>query len=664
MRAVARNRWNRYAAIEPFFAVLANPKYLRANLTREAEVEFFATGDAYARHILEVIRQRLSRVFSPRSVLEFGCGPGRVAIALAAHVPAVVAVDASPAMLALARENARRRGHEQISFLGTGELFASTQTFELINASLVFQHIPPAEGLPLLRRLTGRLASLGVGVFSFPYRRTANPLASFTRSLRRSVPAANAAANLLRRKPASFPFLHPYVYDLGEVLSMLRADGFTEVHVVSEEQGELEVATVYVRRSAGTALIAAPSESVAREHAASGFIDVRELIASASMDELHRKAEEYFSSLRDWDHHLAKPFANAADTTPILANLAVMIEGLRLHPGLTVLEFGGGTGWLSRFLTQLGCRVILTDVSPTALDIARELYRRLPPIGNTPEPAFLAFDGRRIDLADASVDRIVTFDAFHHVTNAEAVLAEMARVLRPGGIAAFAEPGPHHSKTAQSQFEMRSYGVIENDVDIHAIWDAARELGFAELKLAAFTTHPMLVTLDEYDDLLMGGETYVRFAATARGQLASVRDFFLYKEGQAPPDSRRAEGLLARIHVHLDGRDVRATVENIGAASWLAGNEPVGGVALGCHAFDADGALLEFDVHWEGLPSSVPPGASAELAFPLPPLPPQASELEFDLVASAVTWFAQVGSEAVRVRLGSSGSSEFLGSSG
>lgn len=647
---MARNPWDTYAAIEPFFAVLANAKYLRANLSREAEAEFFATGDAYVRYVLEVIRQRLARVFSPRFALEFGCGPGRVALALAEHAPSVVAVDSSPAMLALAKANAERHGRDNLAFRTADELFGSNQHFDFINASLVFQHIAPAEGLPLLRKLVERLVDLGIGVFSFPYAGDGNPLATLVRSARRRLPAANAAANLVRRKPAGFPFLPPYIYDLGEVLTTLHDAGFTDPYVLTERQGDLQVATIFVRRALGTGTVDMVDSDVPFRSGGQ-FIDVRELMANASLDELHRKAEEYFSSLRDWDHHLAKPFANAADTPPILTNLGVVIAGLKLHPGLDVLEFGGGTGWLSRFLTQLGCRVTLTDVSPSALEIARELYRRLPPIGNKPEPRFRTFDGHRIDLPDASVDRIVTFDAFHHVVNWPDVLAEFARVLRPGGIAAFAEPGPHHSKTAQSQFEMRTYGVVENDVDIHAIWSTAQQLGFADLKLAAFTMHPLFLSLVEFDDLLRGGEPYIRFAANARGALMNIRDFFLYKEGQGALDSRRAEGLQALIDVRVEGPTVHARVENVGSAEWLAGAEPQGGVALGCHAFAADGSLLNFDLHWQWLPSRVPPGGSVELAFALPPLPAGTYELEFDMVAAEVTWFAQVGSAPVRVRV-------------
>ena len=145
------------------------------------------------------------------------------------------------------------------------------------------------------------------------------------------------------------------------------------------------------------------------------------------------------------------------------------MQGLQLTAGATVLDFGAGTGWFARFLTQLGCRVILLDVSETALEMARELYRRQPVIGDRPEPEFLLFDGRRIPLPDASVDRVLSFHAFHHAPHPAAVVAELARVLKPGGIAGFAEPGPRHSRTPVSQFEMRNYRVVENDVDVHAI---------------------------------------------------------------------------------------------------------------------------------------------------------------------------------------------------
>jgi ubiquinone/menaquinone biosynthesis C-methylase UbiE len=58
---------------------------------------------------------------------------------------------------------------------------------------------------------------------------------------------------------------------------------------------------------------------------------------------------------------------------------------------------------------------------------------------------FLPYDGQTLPVADASVDRIVLYDAFHHIPNQERLLREMRRVLRPDGIVAMSEPGRGHS---------------------------------------------------------------------------------------------------------------------------------------------------------------------------------------------------------------------------
>jgi ubiquinone/menaquinone biosynthesis C-methylase UbiE len=645
--------WNAYARTEPYFAVLTDPRFLRAHFDARAEAEFFASGETHMRKLLETARQQLNPLFEPQSILEFGCGPGRVAINFAHRLPGsdIVAVDSSPAMLELAAENARKHAAHNITFLSLDELLRSTRTFELVNASIVFHHIDPRDGFPLLRELLTRIADRGVGVFTFVYRRSTPAAVAAARSMRRSVPGVNRVAHLLLRKPAGLPFLHPYVYELSEVLAALDAAGYREVHVRSERQGDLDVATVFVRRlderAEETPAIAPPAD----EGPAEDFIDVRTMIENTSIEELNRTAEQYFAGLDNWEHHLAKPFANTSDTPALLINVAILLQGLRLVPGVTVLELGAGTGWLSRIMTQLGAEAIVMDVSPTALKIAAELYERMPVIGERPKPRFLPFDGTRIDLPDESVDRIVTFDAFHHVTNPAAILAELGRVLRPGGIAAFAEPGPNHSKTPQSQHEMRTYGVVENDVDIAGIWAAARTAGFTDIRIAALNVPPFHVTLNEYVELLEGRTTFLRWADRTREFMKDVRNFFLFK-GTAMRDSREAATLGGRITVRIDGSRVHATLENTGSGTWLANTESLGGVALGSHLFAADGTLLDYEFHREPLPDAVEEGASIELDFELPPFAKGTHTIEFDLVAEGVLWFSQaVGSHAVRVRV-------------
>ena len=207
---------------------------------------------------------------------------------------------------------------------------------------------------------------------------------------------------------------------------------------------------------------------------------------------------------------------------------------------------------------------------------------------------------------------------------------------------------------------MRTYGVVENDVDVRALWNEAQKYGFVDLKLAAWHLPPFHVRLDEYEDLLAGGETYARFAELNRRHLRNVRNFFLRKAGVETIDSRRSDALRSSLEVELLGTPrahepirVRATVTNAGAAIWLPPDE-YGGVALGCHLYDGSGKLLTFDHHWARLtepPRPIAPGETLTIEIELPPLPPGSYELEFDCVAQKIAWFTQVGSKTARVRL-------------
>ena len=392
------------------------------------------------------------------------------------------------------------------------------------------------------------------------------------------------------------------------------------------------------------------------------LIDVQSLMAAKSVAEHCRQAEEYFAGLSDWTHHLSKPFGSFDETPQLLINLAVVLQGLRLCPGMTVLEFGAGTCWAARALTQLGCKVIAVDVSPTALRMGQELYALHTPLGNRPAPQFLLFDGQRIDLPDESVERVICLDAFHHVPNPRQVLAELGRVLEPGGIAGFAEPGPEHSKTPQSQYEMKKHGVVENDIDMQAIWRDAQSAGFTDLKLAVFQVKPFYVDRAQFDDFLDGGKTSRKYLDAARAFLRNQRNFFLYKGQPKPRDSRYARELTAGItvsptRISVQGAEpimVKATVQNNSSAIWLPQSVGVGAVMLGCHVRQADGSMFRESYHWEPLTDdgrAILPGETVVVTVRLPGLPRGQYLIEFDLVSNDVCWFAINGSQVARIEL-------------
>jgi SAM-dependent methyltransferase len=391
------------------------------------------------------------------------------------------------------------------------------------------------------------------------------------------------------------------------------------------------------------------------------MIDVRKLINELSVGELCQTAEEFFARIENWDYLHAKPFSAINETSELLVGFAHVIHGLKLLPDMTILDFGAGSCWTSRFLSQMGLKVIAHDVSSSALRIGQALYQRWPLIGGQPDPTFLHSNGYNFELPDNSVDRISCWDTFHHVPNQADVLREMGRILKTGGIAGFSEPGPEHSKSPQSQYEMRTNRIIENDVNVSEIWALAEKAGFTEMKLALFNPHPFLVPLDEFDSFLSGADRSERYLAETRQQMQHRRVFFLFKgHSQDPADSRQREGLMCELSVDLESRrlrsgeflNVRAEVKNTGSTTWLPTTARVGAVHFGVHLFDASGKLVDLDYFRENLTPGegreIMPGEVIRFSAAVPMPAPGEYILQFDLVSEAVCWFEHNGARILR----------------
>jgi 2-polyprenyl-3-methyl-5-hydroxy-6-metoxy-1,4-benzoquinol methylase len=650
--------FDEFSAREPYFAALTDPRFLRANLTPAHEREFFGTGEALVDWMFAIIEAGLVPGFAPVAMLEYGCGPGRLAIPLSRRAGSVTAIDRSPPMLEIARREAERRGAGHIAFDTPDAFRAQSRKFDLVVCYHVLQRLPRREGLSLVEELVNRIGPGGVGVFQWLMATGASAGKQATRWAREHLPAVNSAVNRLRKKPSNDPFIPTHPYALDDLLSVLRAAGCRGTHVVFEESDGLDYAIAFARKPGTTLEARTTAPSASRTAARSAAVTATD----AEIDAFNRAAESYYAKLSNWDHHLAKPFGQIAETPAILANLAVILHALKLSPGLRVLDFGAGSGWLSRCLTQLGCQVTLLDVSPTALDIARALYARHPVVGSQPAPQFLVFDGRQIDLPDASVDRIVCFDAFHHSANPDAVIREFARLLVPGGLAGFAEPGPRHSESARSSFESDTFGVVERDLDVHALWRTAQAAGFADLRMCVFHEPLYQVSMAEYEDLATGGPAGARWLDATRKFLHLTRDFVLVKGGDVRADSRTAQGLACEIRPaepHMQAQagaliTIDLIVTNTGLSWWLPSDAPIGGVSLGAHLYESQGTLLNFDAGRTALtspPRTMAPNEAVSCRLTLPGLDAGRYRVEIDCVAERVTWFAQAGSPPAVVTL-------------
>jgi 2-polyprenyl-6-hydroxyphenyl methylase/3-demethylubiquinone-9 3-methyltransferase len=107
----------------------------------------------------------------------------------------------------------------------------------------------------------------------------------------------------------------------------------------------------------------------------------------------------------------------------------VLVEELRLSPvGLRVLDVGCGGGLLAEEFARLGCA--LTGVDPSAESVAAA--RRHAATQGLPIEYQCAL-GEALPFADGSFDVVYCCDVLEHVAHLSQVIAETARVLRPGG---------------------------------------------------------------------------------------------------------------------------------------------------------------------------------------------------------------------------------------
>jgi ubiquinone/menaquinone biosynthesis C-methylase UbiE len=100
------------------------------------------------------------------------------------------------------------------------------------------------------------------------------------------------------------------------------------------------------------------------------------------------------------------------------ANLAPLLD-----PAAPVLEVGIGTGIVALALRELGFTVVGIDLSPAMAQRAR---RRLGPV-------VAVADAAHLPVPDAAIRQAVSVWLLHLVADRAAVLAEVARALRPGG---------------------------------------------------------------------------------------------------------------------------------------------------------------------------------------------------------------------------------------
>jgi SAM-dependent methyltransferase len=232
--------WEEWGRRDPYFGVITDPKFRSAGLNENAKREFFESGESHVHGVLATIRKHIDPGFAPRTVLDFGCGVGRLLIPFAKVVDEVVGLDVSPSMLQEAQRNCDELGLRNVRLLDSDDSLSTlTGSFDLIHSCIVFQHIPPERGRAIFSKLLQHLRPGGVGAVQLTYSKTRFASThGIDPAPRATTPSSDTSALLIT--PDADPAIQMNPYNINEILFLMQRRGVQQFYVeFSDHGGEL-----------------------------------------------------------------------------------------------------------------------------------------------------------------------------------------------------------------------------------------------------------------------------------------------------------------------------------------------------------------------------------------------------------------------------------------
>ena len=216
--------------------------------------------------------------------------------------------------------------------------------------------------------------------------------------------------------------------------------------------------------------------------------------------------------------------SNAAIHSELRARLLERLDVVRLEPS-AILDLGAGSGHGARALQDhyRSASVIASDLSLGMLGQARKQQRWLNRFQR------VGCDAHQLSFKPQSFDLVFSNLMLPWCSDPDRVFAEIARVMRVGGLLTFTTLGPDTLRELRAAWAIDSKVHVHGFIDMHDLGDALIRAGFAE---PVMDTERLTITYRDVDTLLAelkaSGSTN-RAAGRARGlmgrqKLRAARD--------------------------------------------------------------------------------------------------------------------------------------------
>lgn len=159
----------------------------------------------------------------------------------------------------------------------------------------------------------------------------------------------------------------------------------------------------------------------------------------------------YFAQVaNEWDQLRSGYFTEA------MRDSAIQKAGL--GQDAVVADVGTGTGFVLQGLTGKVYSLVGFDESPEMLEVARRRFT------GRPEVRLQLTDGRTLPAPDNSFDAVFANMYLHHAPDPQTAMAEMARILKPGGKLIITDLDSHDQEWMREAMADRWLGFDRDDV--------------------------------------------------------------------------------------------------------------------------------------------------------------------------------------------------------
>jgi SAM-dependent methyltransferase len=165
-----RKAWSHLGAVRPHYSVLTDKQFLPESINEEAVQRFYTSGAAEVLTIQSILKRHAFANPESKTCIEYGCGLGRVTLALAKMFKEVHAYDISANHLELAARRAAdaRIGNIAFSLCAGEQIIGDLEVCDFFYSRIVFQHNPPPLIFELIAASLNSLGERGIAIFQVP----------------------------------------------------------------------------------------------------------------------------------------------------------------------------------------------------------------------------------------------------------------------------------------------------------------------------------------------------------------------------------------------------------------------------------------------------------------------------------------------------------------